>query len=164
MYACVLLLSVMIMDICVMIICTIEDGSLHTLSWLCLQTAWNIPENYVMALEASDRLIDIIWVKWKCTCGCISRPTFKLSASLLDNIGKSKPQDLRKTFAHLYKFIFGSNFQTPEGTMLICTNDSMQVLTPWDHTAIIPLRKETRSFRFLEINVLWCEKCKSMPE
>ena len=34
-----------------------------------------------MALEASDRQIDIIWVNWRCTCGCISRPTFKLSAS-----------------------------------------------------------------------------------
>jgi hypothetical protein len=32
------------------------------------------------------------------TCGCISRPTFKLSASLLDIMGKSKEtsQDLRK--------------------------------------------------------------------
>jgi transposase len=47
--------------------------------------------------EASDRLIDIIWVNWRCSCGCISRPTFKLSASLLDIMGKSKEisQDLR---------------------------------------------------------------------
>ena len=29
-----------------------------------------------MTLEASDSLIDIIWVNWRCTCGCISRPTF----------------------------------------------------------------------------------------
>ena len=67
-----------------------------------------------MALEASDRLIDIIRVKWRCTCGCISRPTFKLSASLLDFMGKSKEisQDLRKKI---------------EGTTLICTNHSMQV-------------------------------------
>ena len=43
-----------------------------------------------MALEASDRLIDIIGVNWRCTCGYISRPTFKLSASLLDIMGKSK--------------------------------------------------------------------------
>ena len=52
-----------------------------------------------MALEASDRLLDIIWVNWRCTSGCISRPTFKLSASLLDIMGKSKDisQDLRKT-------------------------------------------------------------------
>ena len=49
--------------------------------------AWKIPENYVMALEASDRLIDIILVNWRCTCGCISRPTFKLSVSLLDVMG-----------------------------------------------------------------------------
>ena len=27
---------------------------------MCLETAWNIPENDIMALEASDRLIDII--------------------------------------------------------------------------------------------------------
>ena len=51
-----------------------------------------------MALEASDRLIDIIWVNSRCICGCISRPTFKLSASLLDIMGKSKElnQELRK--------------------------------------------------------------------
>ena len=55
-------------------------------------------ENYVVALEASDRLIDIIWVNWRGTCGCISRPTFKLGASLLDIMVKSKEiiQDLRK--------------------------------------------------------------------
>ena len=58
-----------------------------------------------MALEASDRLIDIICVNWRCTCGCISRPTFKLSASLLDIMGKSKQisQDLRKKIVHLHK-------------------------------------------------------------
>jgi hypothetical protein len=39
--------------------------------------AWKIPENYVMAIEASDS-------------GCISWPTFKLRASLLDIIVKSK--------------------------------------------------------------------------
>ena len=32
-----------------------------------------------------------------------------------------------------------------ESTPFICTNNSTQVLTPWDHAAIIPLRKETRS-------------------
>ena len=58
-----------------------------------------------MALEASDRLIDIIWVNWRCTCGCTSRPTFKLSASLLDTMGKSKEisQDLRKKIVDLHK-------------------------------------------------------------
>ena len=58
-----------------------------------------------MAWEASDRLIDIIWVNWRCTCGCISRPTFKLSASLLDIMGKSKEisQDLRKNIVDLHK-------------------------------------------------------------
>ena len=30
-------------------------------------------------------------------------------------------------------FILGRNFQTPEGTTCICTNNSTQVLTPWDH-------------------------------
>ena len=51
-----------------------------------------------MALEASDRPIDIIWVNWRCTYGCISRPTFKLIASLLDIMGKSKEisQDLKR--------------------------------------------------------------------
>ena len=58
-----------------------------------------------MALEASDRLIEIISVNWRCTCGCISKPTFKLSASLLDIMGKSKEisQDLRKKIVDLHK-------------------------------------------------------------
>ena len=52
-----------------------------------------------MALEASDRLNYIILVNWRCTCECVSRPTFKLSASLVDIMRKSKEisQDLRKT-------------------------------------------------------------------
>ena len=58
-----------------------------------------------MALEASDRLIDIIWVNLRCTSGCISRPTFKLSAAFLDIMGKSKEisQDLRKYIVDLHK-------------------------------------------------------------
>ena len=58
-----------------------------------------------MALEASDRLIDIIWTNWRCTCGCISKPTFKPSASLLDIMGNSKEisQDLRKIIGDLHK-------------------------------------------------------------
>jgi hypothetical protein len=76
--------------------------NVHTLSWQCLLTAWTIPENYVMALEASDRLIDIIWVNWRCTCRLISKPTFKLSASLLEIMGNSKDisQDLIKKKFH----------------------------------------------------------------
>ena len=108
-----------------------------------------IPENDVMALEASDRLIDIIWVNWRFTSGFISRPTFKLSVSLLDIMGKSKEiGNQKKTHfcrpPHIW-FILGSNFQTPESTMFISTNNSMQILLTWDHTAIILLRKETRS-------------------
>ena len=62
-----------------------------------------------------------------------SRPTFKLSASLLDIIGKSKEirQDLRKQKTNCRPaqvwFILGSNFQMPEGTTFICTNNSTQV-------------------------------------
>ena len=57
---------------------------LHTYSWIqkftyTKLTAFKQLEN-VMALEASNRLIDIISVNWRCTCGFISRPTFKLSA------------------------------------------------------------------------------------
>ena len=54
--------------------------------------------NEVMALEASDRIIDIIRVNWWCTCGSISRPTFNLRAYLLDIMGKSKEisEDIRE--------------------------------------------------------------------
>ena len=102
-----------------------------------------------LALDTSDKLIDIIWVNWRCTCGCISRPTFKLIASLLDIMWKSKEisQDLIKKNCRTPQvwFILGSNFQTPEGTTFICTNNSTQVSTPWDHAAVIPLLKDTRS-------------------
>ena len=134
-----------------------------TLSWLCLKTAWKIPENDIMALEASDRLIDIIWVNWRFTCGCISRPTFKRSASLLDIMGKSKKisQDLRKNCRPPQVwFILRSNFQMPEGTMFICTNNSTNTMGPRTcHTA-----QEGDAFCLLEMNILWCEKCKSIPE
>ena len=45
-----------------------------------------------MALEASDRLIDIMWVNWRCICGCISRPTFKLSAWHNGRIKRNQPR------------------------------------------------------------------------
>ena len=48
-----------------------------------------------LSLKASDRLIDIIWVNWRCLCGCISKPTFKLCASLLDIMGKIKRNEPR---------------------------------------------------------------------
>ncbi|CDQ63909.1 unnamed protein product [Oncorhynchus mykiss] len=65
----------------------------------------NSLKNYVMALEASDRLIDIISVNWRCTCGCISRPTFKPRASLLAIMEKSKEisQNLRKKIVDLHR-------------------------------------------------------------
>ena len=58
-----------------------------------------------MALEASDRLIYIIWVNWRCTCGCISRTTFKLSASWFSHGVKQKEisQDRRIFFVALHK-------------------------------------------------------------
>ena len=58
-----------------------------------------------MALKASNRLIDIIWANWRWTYGCISRSTFKLSASLLGIMGKSKEisQDLRRKIVDLHK-------------------------------------------------------------
>ena len=78
------------------------------------------------ALEASERLIDIIWVNWRCTCG----PTFNLSASAWHH-GNSKEisQDLIIFFCRPPQvwFIIGSNFQMPEGTTFICTNNSTQV-------------------------------------
>ena len=56
-------------------------------------------------IYASDRLIDNIRVNCRCICGCISRPTFKCSASFLDITGKSREisQDLRKIIVDLYQ-------------------------------------------------------------
>uniref|UniRef100_A0A8C8LME5 RNA/RNP complex-1-interacting phosphatase n=1 Tax=Oncorhynchus tshawytscha TaxID=74940 RepID=A0A8C8LME5_ONCTS len=52
-----------------------------------------------------------------------------------------RPQKKNCRPPHVW-FILGSNFQMPEGTTFICTNNSMQVLTPSDHAAVILLRKE----------------------
>jgi hypothetical protein len=78
-----------------------------------------------MALEAS-----YIGVNWRCTCGCISRPTFRVSASLLDIMGKSKEisEDLRKIIVDLPKSgtslgAISKRLKVP----LICTNNSTQV-------------------------------------
>jgi hypothetical protein len=45
------------------------------------------------------------WANWRCTCGCISRPTFKLSAYVLDIMGQSKEisQDRGKKCVNLQK-------------------------------------------------------------
>jgi hypothetical protein len=85
---------------------TIPVGQQFTYTKLTVPSnSWKIPENDVMVLEPSDRLNDIIGVNWRCTCGCISRPTFKLSTSLLDVMGKTKEisQDLRKKIIDLHK-------------------------------------------------------------
>ena len=84
---------------------TIPVGQKFTYTKLTVPLAWKIPENDVMALESSDRLIDIISVNWRCTCGCFSRPTFKLSASLLDIMGKIKRNQPRphKKIVDLHK-------------------------------------------------------------
>jgi hypothetical protein len=96
-----------------------------------LNSLENSRKNEVISLEASDRVIYITWVNWRCTCGCISRPTSKFSASLLDIMGKFKriqprPQKENCRPPQVW-FIIGRNFQTPEGTMFICTSNSAQV-------------------------------------
>ena len=84
--------------------CITIPVKLHTLSWLSLNSLEN-SRKLCHGFEASDRLIDLIWVNWRCTCRCISRPTFKLIASLLDIMGKSKEisQDLRNKIVDLQK-------------------------------------------------------------
>jgi hypothetical protein len=119
--------------------------SLHTLSWLCLQTAWKIPENYVMALEANwqhlSQLEVYLWMYFKAYL-----QTQFLFAWHHGKIKMNQPRPQKNNCRPPQVwFILGSNFQTSEGTTFICTNHSMQVLTPWDHAAVIPLRKETRS-------------------
>ena len=48
----------------------------------------------------------------------------------------------------------------PEGTTFICTNNSINTMGPRSrHTA-----QEGDAFCLREMNVLWCEKCKSIPE
>uniref|UniRef100_A0AAZ3RVV8 Transposase Tc1-like domain-containing protein n=1 Tax=Oncorhynchus tshawytscha TaxID=74940 RepID=A0AAZ3RVV8_ONCTS len=47
----------------------------------------------------------------------------------------------------------------PEGTTFLCTNTSINTIGPRSrHTA-----QEGDAFCLLEMNVLWCEKCKSIP-
>ena len=81
-----------------------------------------------MALEASDKLCQWAWVNWRCTCGCISRPTFKqcLFAWHHGKIKRNQPRPQKKNRRPLEVwFILGSNFQTPEGTAFICGSNML---------------------------------------
>ena len=51
-----------------------------------------------MALEAADRLIDIIWVNWRCTCECILKDRSARKKPLLQN--RHKKARLRFATAH----------------------------------------------------------------
>ena len=107
-----------------------------------------------MALEASDRLIDIIWVNSRCTCGCISGPTFKLNSSLLDIMGKSKEisQDLREKIVDLHKF--GSSLGAISKRLKVPRSSVQTIVRKHKHHGTTQL-----SYRsgLLEMNVLWCE-------
>jgi hypothetical protein len=56
-------------------------------------------------------------------------------------------------------YILGRNFQMPEGTTFICTNSTNTMGPRSRHTA-----QEGDAFCLLEMNVLWCENWKSIPE
>ena len=58
-----------------------------------------------MALEASDRLIDIIWVNWRCPCGCISQglPSTSVSLCLTSWENQKKSAKTRKKMVDLHK-------------------------------------------------------------
>ena len=90
----------------------------------------------------------------RCTCGCVSRPAFKLSASLLDIMGQSKEisQDLRKKMVDFHKS--GSSLGAIS-TRLKVPRSSVQTIIhkcKHRHTA-----QEGDAFCLLEMSVLWCE-------
>ena len=145
---------------------TIPVGQKFTCTKLTVSlNSLEIPENDDMAWEASDRLIDIIWVNWRCTCGCISRPTFKLSASLLDIIGKSKEisQDLRKKNVDLHKS--GSSLGAISKCLKVPHSSVQTIVRKYKHHGPCSCHtaQEGDALCLLEMNVLWCEKCKSIP-
>ena len=103
-----------------------------------------------MSLEASERLIDIICVNWRCTCGCILRPTFKLSASLLDIIKNQKKSAKTSTslvhpwgqfpnawmyHVHLYKQWYASI--NTMGPLSRHTTGRRRVLSPRDERTLV---------------------------
>ena len=108
-----------------------------------------------MTLEASHRLIDIISVNWSCTCGCVSRPTFKLSASLLDIMGKSKEisQDFRKLIVDLHKS--GSSLGAISKRLKVPHSSVQTIVRKYKHD---DTTHEGDAFCLLEMNELWCEK------
>ena len=110
-----------------------------------------------MSLEASDlhhlsHLEVYLWMYFK--------DYLKTSASLLDIIGKSKEisQDLRKTIVDLHKS--GSSLGAISKRLKVPHSSVQTIVWPRSrHTA-----QEGDAFCLLEMNVLWCEKCKSIPE
>ena len=140
---------------------TIPVGQKFTYTKLTMrQTACKIPGNYVMALEASDRLIDIIWVNWRCTCGCISRPTFKPSASLLD-IKRNQPRP-QKINWNLHKS--GSSLGAISKCPRVPRLSVQTIVRKYKYHSSHHTAQEGDAFCLREMSVLWCKKCKSIPE
>jgi allophanate hydrolase subunit 1 len=86
------------------------------------------------------------------------------SVPLLDIIGNSKEisQHIRKEIVDLHKS--GSSLGAIFKRLKVPRSSVQKIMRKYEHhrnAAVIPLRKETR---LLEMNVLWCEKCKSIPE
>ena len=123
-----------------------------------------------MALEATDRLIDIIWVNWRCTCGCILRPPFKVSASLIDIMGKSKEickeikrnVDLHKSGSSLGEI--SKRLKVPHSSVqtIVRKYKHNGTTQPSYHSGrrhiLSPRYELTKSAK------IWCENCKSFPE
>ena len=125
---------------------------------------WEIPDVYVTALEASDRLMDNIWVKWSHTCGCIS---VYISDTLLPNV---KSWENQKKSAK----ISGGELWT--STSLVhpwvqfpdvwrCrVHLFKQLYTSITTMGIYRHRSGRRRVWVPEMNVLWCEICSSASE
>ena len=72
-------------------------------------------------------------MSWRCTCGYISKPTFKHSVSLLDIMGKSKEisQDLRKEFVDLHKS--GSSLGGISKRLKVLRSSVQTILRKYEH-------------------------------
>ena len=112
---------------------------------------WNIPERYVITIEASGQLINIKYVCWRFTYDVI-RSSFRLSAFLID-IMKNITQKLKKNCGYpLVWFIFGSNFPMLDSTIVISTNVSISTIKKHrNKLKICSVKKKAQSQNFHKI-------------
>jgi transposase len=86
-----------------------------------------------MALEASDRLIDIIWINWRCTCRCISNPTFKKKCLFAWHHGEIKRNQPRSNIVFVDLHMSGSSLGAISKRLKVPLSSAQTIVRKYKH-------------------------------